>query len=241
MSALVASNIALPPRLFSTSFTANAGEMIAVIGPNGGGKTSLLRSLARVESSAGSVLVNDRNVDSAGEAERRRLLSYLPSSRDIRWPISVFDLIGLGFGRPEPDCVQLLIDQFELHDLANRPSDSLSTGERARVLMARAVAADPTLLLLDEPLSNLDPYWVLRFIDLFRDAASRGRIVLVALHDLAHLPRFDRAILVAGGKVQIDETPADILVSERFEDIFRVRKAEAGWQLIPPADPQSSQ
>ena len=107
---------------------------------------------------------------------------------------------------------------------------------------ARALAPRPLVLLLDEPLSNLDPYWVLRFLELLRTAAeAQGQAVLVSLHDLALLPRFDRALLVAGGKLQMDEAPADLKASERFEDIFQVREgADGGWTIRTQAGPRPS-
>lgn len=240
MMSLVAQSIALPGRLQATDLTIAAGQMVAIVGPNGGGKTSLLRALARIETKQGRVAIDGRDLDQTAESERRRLLSYLPASRDVRWPIAVRDLIALGLAVDDTSRLDELIAQFELDSLVGRPADSLSTGERARVLMARALAARPSTLLLDEPLSNLDPYWVLRFTEMFRKAAASGQMVLVALHDLSLLNRFDRAILVADGHIQMDETPANLLAGERFEEIFRVRPSDGGWQITRQADPQSS-
>lgn len=240
MTSLAAVRIALPGRLNPTDLTVNAGEMVAVVGPNGGGKTSLLRALARIDAKQGRVTIDGRDLGQSSENERRRLLAYLPASREVRWPITVQDLIALGLAEASSWRIDELVAQFELETLANRPTDRLSTGERARVLMARAFAARPKTLLLDEPLSNLDPYWVLRFTEMFRDAAALGQIVLVALHDLSLLNHFDRAILVANGQIQMNETPADLLASGRFEEIFRVRQTNGSWQITRPADPQSS-
>ena len=110
-----------------------------------------------------------------------------------------------------------LIALFELEALADRPVNRLSTGERTRVLLARAMAARPKLLLLDEPFANLEPYWVLRLGAILRGLADGGTLVLVALHDLHQLQRFDRALLIADGAVQMDEAPASLMASERFE------------------------
>ena len=232
MTSLVARGVSLDARLQPTDVNVKAGELVAVVGPNGGGKTSLLRALARVERAGGRVDIDGENLDQAPEARRRQLLAFLPASRDIGWPICVRDVIALGLTRRDPDRIDDLLTSFELGPLANRPVDRLSTGERVRVLMARALAARPKLLLLDEPLSNLDPYWVLRFLDLFRDSAATGQMLLVALHDISLVGRFDRALLVADGQVQMDETPADLLASERFEEIFRVRRDAGGDWVI---------
>ena len=235
MTSLLAEGVALGARLHPTDFSATSGELIAVVGPNGGGKTSLLRALARVERAQGRVRIDGEDLDDAPEARRRNLLAFLPASRDIGWPIATRDVIALGRGRRDPARIEELLTCFELESLADRPVDRLSTGERARVLMARALAARPRLLLLDEPLSNLDPYWVLRFLDLLRDCASKGQTLLVALHDLALINRFDRALLVADGRIEVDETPARLMAGERFEEIFRVRRTDGGgWTIRTP-------
>ena len=231
MTSLVARQVALEGRLAPTDLNVAGGELVALVGPNGGGKTSLLRALARIESAGGEVKIGAEDIDASGPARRRQLLSFLPASRDMTWPIAVRDVIGLGLERPDGARIEQLIEQFELGELADRPVNQLSTGERARVLTARALAARPAVLLLDEPLSNLDPYWVLRFLEIFRLAAGTGQAVLVALHDLGQLHHFSRAVLIANGEVQMDETPADLMASERFEAIFRIRSADGGWEI----------
>ena len=241
MKSLVARQVAISGRLAPTNLDAGAGELIALVGPNGGGKTSLLRALARIETVAGVVEIDEEDVDEAPLARRRQLLSFLPASRDVTWPISARDVISLGLDRPDDARVDELIELLELESLANRPVNRLSTGERARVLTARALAARSTVLLFDEPLSNLDPYWVLRFLDIFRAAASVGQAVLIALHDLGQLPQFDRALLVADGQVQMDEAPASLVASEGFETCFRISQSTGGWAIRRPEDRQSLQ
>ena len=232
MTAFIARQISIRGRLEPTDLDIGKGELIALIGPNGGGKTSLLRACAHIEDAGGQVVIDGEYVDSAPPARRRNLLSFLPASRDVAWPIAARDVIALGLPKPDQPYIEQLIAQFELEALADRPVNQLSTGERARVLTARAFAARPSVLLLDEPLSNLDPYWVLRFLDLFDAAAESGQTLLISLHDLSLLPRFRRALLIASGAIQMDEAPARMMSSERFEDIFRVRtSADGGWTI----------
>jgi iron complex transport system ATP-binding protein len=239
MTSLIAHNVGLPGRLAETNLEVRGGKLIALVGPNGGGKTSLLRALAGVEDATGHVEIDGEDVAALGEARRRALLAFLPASRDLGWPIAARDVIALGLARRDGPRIDELVELFELQSLANRPVNSLSTGERSRVLMARALAARPRLLMLDEPFANLEPYWVIRLGEILREQAAAGAIVLVALHDLAQLDRFDRALLIADGAVQMDEAPADLMASERFERKFRIRATPAGWALRP-ADRQSS-
>ncbi|MEO7786617.1 MAG: ABC transporter ATP-binding protein [Sphingomicrobium sp.] len=224
-----ASGLALAGRLAATDFTSPGGELVALVGPNGGGKTSLLRALARVEGAAGRVAVDGELLDGLGEVRRRRLVAFLPASREIAWPIAVREVIGLGLDRADPARVEQLVEAFALGPLADRTIGNLSTGERARVLLARALAAGPRSLLLDEPLSNLDPYWVLRTIELLRAEAQAGATVMVAMHDLGQVERFDRLLLLADGHLVADAAPAAL--RERIGALFGVIPTATGWAI----------
>lgn len=240
---LTASGVGIEGRLQPSDLTLETGSLTAIIGPNGGGKTSLLRALARVERASGIVAIDGEAVDGARPLQRRRMLSFLPAARDMVWPIPARDVIALGLARPCEARIDELISSLGLQTLANRRSDRLSTGERARVLLGRALAERSQVLMLDEPLSNLDPYWVLRILEIIRAACDAGAAALVSLHDLSLLDKFDRAILVGGGQIQADGTPAAILQSPLFEQIYGVEREGSGWRISPAqqADRQSSQ
>lgn len=231
MTSLIARQVGIAGRLQPTDLDVHPGELVALVGPNGGGKTSLLRALARIEGASGAVAIDGEDLDLAPLARRRHLLSLLPASRDVTWPIAARDVIALGLDRPDAARIDQLIGELELEALADRPINRLSTGERARVLFARALAGNPRILLLDEPLSNLDPYWVLRILSILEVTARSGHTILLALHDLAQLSHFGRALLIANGRVQMDEAPAALVASERFGEVFRVEAANGGWSI----------
>jgi iron complex transport system ATP-binding protein len=207
------------------------GELIAVIGPNGAGKTSLLRAIAGIETTSGQSYVCGEDVAQAAPARRMRLLSYLPATRSMIWPIAVRDVIALGLPSPDPPRVDELIELLELQSFSNRPVNHLSTGERSRVLFARSLAAKPSLLLLDEPLSNLDPYWVLKTLKVLRaETEARDCTVLASVHDLNQVAAFDRAILLSEGAIVADCEPEQIIASPALEEAFRIERAGTGWR-----------
>jgi ABC-type cobalamin/Fe3+-siderophores transport systems, ATPase components len=241
MTALLEARVvALPDRLEPTDLQAHAGELVAVIGPNGGGKTSLLRALAGIETSGGSVRISGHDVRLLGPSLLPQFVTFMPASRGLVWPIPVRDVIALGLPRTDSNRIDELIELLELGSLAARPADRLSTGERARVLFARALAPKPRLLLLDEPLSNLDPYWVLRLLEILRETTSAGTTALVTLHDIDRTDAFDRALLISKGRIRADLSSAEMLQSAALTDAFRIERASSGWALRRSADPRSS-
>ena len=240
-SLLIGEAIEIDGRLKPTDLRCGAGELVAVIGPNGAGKTSLLRALAGIELDHGLVLIDGEELIAAPRSRRTKLLSYLPATRSLVWPITARDVIALGLPASDRTRVDQVIEALELQLLARRAVNSLSTGERTRVLLARSLAAQPRVLLLDEPLANLDPYWVLRTLELMREAAEGGATVLASLHDLSQLATFDRAVLVDHGRIVADAPPSDLLESQELSTAFRVERHDGAWRISSPVDPQSSQ
>ena len=237
---LEALGISVAGRLEPSDLQVAAGSMVALIGPNGSGKTSLLRALAAVELTGGQVRIGGEDVQSAPAARRPNLLSFLPASRDMVWPIRVRDVVRLGIGSSHAGFVEALLSALELESLVDRPVSQLSTGERSRVLLARALVSRPKLLLLDEPMSNLDPYWVLRVLEIVRDAVEQGASALVSLHDIDKVERFDRVLLLNGGRITADLPPKEMLESGSLSEAFHVERASEGWRIRRKADRRSS-
>jgi iron complex transport system ATP-binding protein len=141
-------------------------------------------------------------------------------------------VIALGLPVRDVPRVDELIELLELKSLADRPVNSLSTGERSRVLFARALAARPKVLLLDEPLSNLDPYWVLKTLTILREVAASGECaVFASLHNLEQVSAFSRVLLVDEGEILADGPPTDVLSSAALGDVFRVEREGSGWKI----------
>jgi iron complex transport system ATP-binding protein len=240
MTALLeAAGLALAGRLAPTDFRISDAELVCLVGPNGSGKTSLLHALARIGGPSGEVRIDGARPEDLGPARRRRLLSYLPASRDIAWPLAARDLVLLGADEAEADEAMA---ELELTAWAGRRVDRLSTGERSRVLIARALAPKPRLLLLDEPVANLDPLWQLRLMERLRAAIDSGRGAIVAMHDLDLAARYaDRLVLMEGGRIVAEGEPQAMLGSAELGEVFGIERSDGGWRpLSRPADRRSS-
>jgi iron complex transport system ATP-binding protein len=227
---LLAERMGLEGRLAPADLRMETPQLVCLIGPNGSGKTSLLHALARIGGPSGEVRVDGRRPEDLAPALRRRLLSYLPASRDVAWPLAAQDVVRLGGDEVE---TAEAMAALELTPFAARRVDRLSTGERSRVLIARALAPKPRLLLLDEPVANLDPLWQLRLMALLRGAVEGGQGAVVAMHDLDLAARYaDRLVLMEKGAILADGEPGAVLGSERLEAVFGIRRVEGQWHPL---------
>ncbi|HYJ82088.1 MAG TPA: ABC transporter ATP-binding protein [Allosphingosinicella sp.] len=225
---LEARGAALAGRLEPTDFVVERPELVCLVGPNGSGKTSLLHALARIGGASGEVRIAGKRPEELAPAARRKLLSFLPASRDVAWPLSALDLVRLGSSRAEADEAMAELD---LEPWAGRRVDRLSTGERSRVLIARALAPKPRLLLLDEPVANLDPLWQLRLMQTLRRSVAQGQGAVVAMHDLDLAARYaDRLVLMESGAIVADGGPEAMLGSERLSEVFGIKRVGGLWQ-----------
>lgn len=236
MTALVtARGLRIAGRLEETSLDLCAGELVALVGPNGSGKTSLLHALAGISGAAGEVRIGGMVPRRLGPDQRQRLFTFLPASRDVKWPLGAADLIALGLpGGADPAVIESLVATLEIENLLERRVDRLSTGERSRILIARALAAQPRLLLLDEAVANLDPLWQLKLMDHLRALTrTEGTSVLLAIHDLDMACAYaDRLLVMDEGRVAGDGDPKTLLGGPLIPAIFGIERLEGAWRPV---------
>jgi iron complex transport system ATP-binding protein len=217
------------------SLTVRPGEIIAVAGPNGAGKSTLLRVLAGLNTpDHGSVRVDGVDLQALDRRTLGRRIAYLPQDRTVHWPLKARAVVALGRlphgagpGRGESDHDRRMIDgalaATDAAPLAGRPISELSGGERARVLIARALAQDAGILIADEPTAGLDPAHALSLFQTFTRIAAEGRAVIVALHDLGLALRYcPRVLLIKDGLVAASGPARDVLTEPEIARVYGV-------------------
>ncbi|MDT7933043.1 MAG: ABC transporter ATP-binding protein [Sphingomonadaceae bacterium] len=216
--------LARPPALAALGFTLAPGTLAALAGPNGAGKSTLLRGLAGLGAGPGTVTLG-------GRRPTPDRFAYLPPSREAPFAIASRDVVAMGLSRPDAHAVARALARVDAADLAGRPLTRLSTGERARVLLARALVGAPPLLLLDEPTANLDPAHALLVARLLREEAARGAIVLFASHDLA-LARAhaDEALVLSNGALVAHGAAREVLGGAVLARVFGVVLGPDGFR-----------
>jgi len=228
---LAAQDLSRPPGLAAATLALRPGEITALIGPNGAGKTTLLRALAGLTAGPGRVTLDGHELAALSPDARARRLAWLPAERDVGWPLAAREVVALGLpGRRDDAAIDRALAKTDTAVFADRRIDRLSTGERARVLLARALVAGPDWLLLDEPIANLDLRHQLDLLDLLRSEAARGAGVVLSLHDLALAgAACDRLVLIDAGRIVADGAPAAVLTPDVLATVFGVARTPGGW------------
>lgn len=231
MSALQAVGASLTGRMAPTDLTLAPGTLTALVGPNGSGKTSLLHALAGIGHAGGDVRIGGRPLSGIGPAMRPSRLGYVSASRELAWPLSVRAVVTLTAPEASPACVDAMLRDMDLTPLARRRADRLSTGERTRVLIARALLPGPPVLLLDEPFANLDPLWQLRLADRLRATAAAGTAILFSAHDLDLAAQLaERMLVIDAGACVADGTAAALEADGTIARVFGVARDTDGWR-----------
>jgi iron complex transport system ATP-binding protein len=218
------------------------GRITGLIGPNGAGKTTLLRTaLGLLPAASGTVTLLDRPLGEWSDDARARAIAYLPQSAESHWPLKAHRLVALGrmphragfapLSATDAAIVHDALARCDASALADRRMDELSAGERARVLLARALATAAPVLLVDEPAAHLDPAHQLQLMELLREEAARGTAVAVTLHDLALASRFcDELVVLSRGRIA---SQGAALSDETLADVFGVSAVRTQSAIIP--------
>ncbi|HPE62441.1 MAG TPA: ABC transporter ATP-binding protein [Thiolinea sp.] len=232
------------PLLQAVSLQLQPGELVGLIGPNGAGKSTLLRVLAGLQPpTSGHVTLHDKPLTRYSLRERSRCIAWLEQGGSIHWPIPVARLVALGRqphlpgwqkpALPDQAAIEAALHATDTWSLRHRDATSLSGGERSRVLMARALAANPDILLADEPVAALDPGHQLQTMDLLRHFARNERGCIVVLHELSLAARYcDRLYLLHRGQLAASGTVAEVLSQHNLQQVYGI-ECHIGCDGVP--------
>lgn len=234
--------------LHDIGFEARAGEFLSVVGPNGAGKTTLLRAVAGLLTYDGHIAWRGNDFASLTAVEHARTLSYLPQGHAVHWPITAREAVTIGRAphsssltrlSPEDETtIDRALDAVDARAFAHRPVTELSGGEKARIMLARALAVDAPILLVDEPVAALDPAHQLSVMQVLTKQAQQGRLIICVSHDLSLASRFaDRFLVLDKGRIASSGPYAEALTDDIYHTVFgvRTRRFESdGETLIMP-------
>ena len=223
----------------------------AIVGPNGAGKSTLLRLIAGLEKpQGGKVWIDGRPLSSLSDRERASCMAWLAQQGESTGELTVREVVRLGrlarqglFGAVMPEderCVDQAMAEAECSEWQERRLHELSGGERQRVFVARALAVQAPLLLLDEPTTHLDPPHQVALVRLLKQQAQAGVQVVSALHDLTLALLADRLVIMERGRIRASGASDDPDLHRELVDVFgeaiRVASFEGRWVVIPNVD-----
>ncbi|MCW3129187.1 MAG: ABC transporter ATP-binding protein [Methanophagales archaeon] len=236
------------PALESVTLSIKEGEIVSLVGPNGSGKTTLLKCINRIlKLQKGTVLVEEKDMSKLKLKELAKILSYVPQSVSHSLPSTVFEIVLIGrkphldwnVSSRDKEIVLNILSLMGLKEMVLRQSNELSGGEFQKVLIARALAQEPQVLLLDEPTSNLDLKHQLDVLNLITSIVKEKNIAAVmAMHDLNLASRFsDKMIFLNGGKIYDAGKPETVLTARNIRKVYGVEaivNENAGYIHIIP-------
>ncbi len=220
------------PVLEDVSFTAEKGEIICLLGPNGTGKTTLLRCiLGLFKPTSGSITYDSADVLAMSNSKRAKIMAYVPQSSALSFPYSVKDVVMMGrvshvragASYKEDDrmiCLQSL-EKLNIMALADRPFQELSGGEKQMVLVARALAQQSSLLIMDEPTASLDYSNQIKILKTIRSLSEQGYTIIMTSHfpDHAFLA-CSKAVLMRDGKILASGIPEKTVTTDNLSKLY---------------------
>ncbi|MDR1690545.1 MAG: ABC transporter ATP-binding protein [Candidatus Methanoplasma sp.] len=226
------------------SFKIERSELISVLGPNGVGKSTLIHCMNRILTpNSGSVRVDGVDVKEIPSKELAKMIGYVPCSSSTTFPMSVADTVMLGryphSGNRRTDkdlrVVHSVIRLLGIEDLSMRSFNELSAGQHQKVMLARGLAQESKILLLDEPTSNLDIKHQMAVARLLKNLSRvKDIIVIMICHDLNIASRYsDRIIMMHEGSVFADGTPDEVITPENIETVYGVKCEKTMFEGCP--------
>ncbi|MGC8932814.1 MAG: ABC transporter ATP-binding protein [Candidatus Methanodesulfokora sp.] len=233
--------------LDGVSLTVKNGEILSIIGPNGAGKSTLLKVINGIlKPKVGTVYLDQKSLNEIPMREVAKKMGFVPQNIHLIGMLTVHDFVMTGRrpyinftpSREDEEKVYEALKTVGAIELAERTLEELSGGELQRVIIARALAGEPEVLLLDEPTSNLDLKYQIEIKKLIESLSSKGLIVIMAIHDLTYAYRVsDKILMLNKGKVFAAGKPEEVLTPENIKEVYGVKPLIiAEHKIIIPAE-----
>lgn len=221
-------NLTLPYAIRDLSCELPKNRLIGILGANGAGKSSLLKSIAGIlRPSSGRIIVEGENTQAWSYQQRSERIAYLAQDVPVRWALSVYDTIALGLLKPLPmkiesEKVAAVAEYFAVSHLLKKPVQNLSGGEQARVHLARCLIKSAPIVLADEPIAALDPYYQLEMMQHLQSLSAKMTCVVV-LHQLSLAYAFcDNIVLLKDGRLIAAGNTESVMIAENLATAFRI-------------------
>lgn len=221
--------------LDGVSFTVNEGEIIGILGPNGCGKTTTLKNLNKnLSPSGGCILLDGEDLQEMVKKDIAKKIAVVPQTNEINFAFTVREIVAMGRipfqamlggeSRDDQAIIDDAIEQTGLSELADRHINTMSGGERQRVIIARAIAQTPKIILMDEPTLHLDINMQFEVLDLIKELSEKNHLtVVIVSHDLPMVARYcDRMILLHDHKVYAAGTTDEVLTADNMRVVFNI-------------------
>lgn len=222
--------------LKDVSFAVEQGEVLGVLGTNGTGKTTLLKCINNIlQPTVGDIYFGKEDIIKLKQNQIAKIIAYVPQYANNLSPVTVIDFVmqgripyaGFSFSQHDKQIVLDVLQQFDLENYAFRKVNELSGGERQRVLVARALAQDPKIIILDEPTSSLDLYNQLFILEIIKEMGQKENLaVIMTIHDLNLASMFcDKLLMLKSGKVFAYGKTDNVLTEENIKTVYNVQTA----------------
>ncbi len=237
------------PVLHELTFTAEAGELLAILGPNGVGKTTLFKCvMGQARRYEGRILADGADLSALSPRARAHRVAAIPQAHPLSFRYSAFDMVLMGTshtlspfnlpGEKERAAARAAMERVNIEHLAERPFDHLSGGEQQLVFIARALAQQAKILLMDEPTASLDYGNRLHVLGVVRNLSRAGYTILLSTHDPQHALWYaDRALALQEGRILALGTPRKIVTADLLQQLYGRRidlvETEQGPVLVP--------
>lgn len=221
--------------LKDVSFCLEDGEVLCLLGSNGTGKTTLLRCILSLQKAkGGEILLKGRKLDSYSPAERARIMAYVPQAAEMAFPFTAMEVTLMGrtsyasLGRrlkaKDVEAAAASMERLGILHMEKMVFNEMSGGERQMVLLARALAQQASLLIMDEPTANLDYANQIRMLKMTKELSREGYSIIMTTHDPDHAFLVcSRALMLKGGKIVSAGIPDDVVTTDNLTNLYNTR------------------